>query len=297
MVAVARGSMVICARVQTCGRYHSINLVACVVSALFRCHEASMLRFVDAAIERARCTVDRNDHREGQRRVCLMRAPHDLTSIRHPESMMAFLSWWPSCAAFERCVSASPAGLLGELYNYKLLDSSMVFGTLFTLLPRASGTWGRVVPFAHVPAHADLREDERASARALVHPKESMVDGPEDYARVRCVCALLDTCGQYFTKGSGKRRLDIFLVYLNRCNHNRAIATLRSPRTRANAWSHVLATCTTPRPLELLMNLYVGRYTFCKVISPDVEFMLSDTLAALRPRMMRPQSCAHAGES
>ena len=62
-------------------------MAACVVSALYRYHEDAMIRVVDAAIEMARCAVDRNDYRDCQRRVCLMR-------------------------------------LIGELYNYRLLDSA-----------------------------------------------------------------------------------------------------------------------------------------------------------------------------
>ena len=38
-------------------KYHTINLVACVLSALYRYHEAAMVRTVDAAVERARCAT------------------------------------------------------------------------------------------------------------------------------------------------------------------------------------------------------------------------------------------------
>ena len=31
--------------------------------------------------------------------------------------------------------------------------------------------------------------------------------------RVRLTCVLLDTCGQYFDRGSSKKKLDCFLVY------------------------------------------------------------------------------------
>ena len=71
-------------------KYHIIALVASVVSGLCRYHEAAMLRFVDATLEAARLTVERNDFREAQRRVCLMR-------------------------------------LIGELYNYQMVDSAVVF--------------------------------------------------------------------------------------------------------------------------------------------------------------------------
>ena len=41
-------------------------------------------------------------------------------------------------------------------------------------------------------------------------------DPPTNYFRVRLVCVLLSTCGQYFSKGSAKARLDRFLVYFQR---------------------------------------------------------------------------------
>ena len=136
------------------------------------------MRLVDAALELVRLTVDRNDFREAQRRVCLMK-------------------------------------LLGELYNYQLMDSSTIFKTLHLLVPQDASIWGRVVPLPHVPAHADS-EGALPSARLLVHEREPMPDGPTDTNRLRCVCALLDTCGQFFCKGSAKRKLDVFLVHLMR---------------------------------------------------------------------------------
>ena len=109
------------------------------------------------SVERARIAIDRNDYREGQRRVCLYR-------------------------------------LMGELYNYKLMDSSMVFRVLFTVLPRDAGKWGNVMPLTHVGAHLELRDAVVPTARTLVHPKEPMGDGPDDCSRLRAACALLEVC-------------------------------------------------------------------------------------------------------
>lgn len=39
------------------------------------------------------------------------------------------------------------------------------------------------------------------------------LDPPEHLFRIRLVCTLLDTCGQYFDRGTSKKRLDCFLVY------------------------------------------------------------------------------------
>lgn len=41
----------------------------------------------------------------------------------------------------------------------------------------------------------------------------SVLDPPEHLFRIRLICTLLDTCGQYFDHGNYKKKLDCFLVY------------------------------------------------------------------------------------
>ncbi len=41
-------------------------------------------------------------------------------------------------------------------------------------------------------------------------------DPPEHLFRIRLACVLLDTCGEYFDNGSSKKKLDCYLVYLQR---------------------------------------------------------------------------------
>lgn len=48
----------------------------------------------------------------------------------------------------------------------------------------------------------------------------SSLDPPEHLFRIRLVCTILDTCGQYFDRGSSKRKLDCFLVYFQVCKLN-----------------------------------------------------------------------------
>lgn len=75
---------------------------------------------------------------------------------------------------------------LGELYNYKLLDSRDVFTVLYSFI-----TFG-------------VTND---------HNNVSPLDPPDNVFRIRLVCALLETCGAYFNSGSSKKRLDYFLVF------------------------------------------------------------------------------------
>nr|CAG4645353.1 EOG090X0143 [Lynceus sp. MCZ IZ 141354] len=69
---------------------------------------------------------------------------------------------------------------LGELYNYRLIDSAVVFKILYSLI-----TFG----------------------------VETELDPSDNVMRIRLVCTLLDTCGIYFTSGQAKKRLDFFLTY------------------------------------------------------------------------------------
>lgn len=42
------------------------------------------------------------------------------------------------------------------------------------------------------------------------------LDPPFSYFRIRLVCSLLETCGQFFNKGLAKKRLDRFLTFFQR---------------------------------------------------------------------------------
>lgn len=83
----------------------------------------------------------------------------------------------------------SSAKFLGELYNYRMVESAVIFRTLFSFI-----SFG-------------VNQDGSPSS----------LDPPEHLFRIRLVCTLLDTCGQYFDRGSSKRKLDCFLIYFQVC--------------------------------------------------------------------------------
>ncbi|KAJ3666664.1 hypothetical protein Zmor_002099 [Zophobas morio] len=76
---------------------------------------------------------------------------------------------------------------LGELYNYRMVESADIFKVLYSLI-----TFG-VSMDPNVP---------------------SPLDPPNHLFRIRLACVLLETCGTYFSSGSSKRRLDYYLVFL-----------------------------------------------------------------------------------
>lgn len=77
----------------------------------------------------------------------------------------------------------------GELYIYRMVDSSLVFDMLYKLLSYGyEGGYPRP---------------------GLINP----LDMPDDYFRIRLVCNLLETCGRFFEKGTNGKKLDFFLTY------------------------------------------------------------------------------------
>ncbi len=134
-------------------RYNSIHCLANLVSGLALYHEHIGIHVVDAVIEDIRLGLELNLPKYNQRRV----------------SMIKYLA---------------------ELYNYRMVESSIIFKTLYTLI-----TYGVTL-------------DTENSAESL--------DQPSNFFRIRLVCAMLDTCGQYFDRGNTKKKLDCFLVYFQR---------------------------------------------------------------------------------
>ncbi|KAL1517813.1 hypothetical protein ABEB36_001536 [Hypothenemus hampei] len=76
---------------------------------------------------------------------------------------------------------------LGELYNYRMVESADVFKVLYSLI----------------------------SFGVSMDPNDpSLLDPPNHLFRIRLACVLLETCGTYFSSGSSKKKLDYYLVFL-----------------------------------------------------------------------------------
>ncbi|XP_050312135.1 regulator of nonsense transcripts 2 isoform X2 [Anthonomus grandis grandis] len=75
---------------------------------------------------------------------------------------------------------------LGELYNYRMVESADVFKVLYSLI----------------------------SFGVSMDPNEpSLLDPPNHLFRIRLACVLLETCGTYFSSGSSKKKLDYYLIF------------------------------------------------------------------------------------
>ncbi|CAI8037046.1 Regulator of nonsense transcripts 2 [Geodia barretti] len=129
-------------------KFSNIHCLANLLAGLRAYQEDAVFRAVDSILEDIRLGLEINHPKFNQRRV--------------------------SCVKF-----------LGEMYNYQLIESNVVFRVLYLLI---SFGWN-------------------------VDGSPSPLDPYDNYFRVRLVCTLLDTCGQYFDRGSGKRKMDCFLVF------------------------------------------------------------------------------------
>ncbi|XP_073299406.1 regulator of nonsense transcripts UPF2 [Primulina huaijiensis] len=132
------------------GKYSQIHLIASLTAGLSRYHEDFAVSVVDEVLEEIRLGLELNDYGMQQKRVAFMR-------------------------------------FLGELYNYELVDSSVIFDTLYLTLDFGHGTM-----------------------------EQDILDPPEDCFRIRIIITLLQTCGHYFDRGSSKRKLDRFLIHFQR---------------------------------------------------------------------------------
>lgn len=77
---------------------------------------------------------------------------------------------------------------LAEIYRFHLINTHVILDLLYQLI-----TFGSDSP-----------------------PTDKAHDPPQDTFRIRLVAAVLETCGDNFSRGSQKRKLDIFLVYFQR---------------------------------------------------------------------------------
>jgi len=131
-------------------KYPNIRTLAGVVAEMTLYQEFVGHRIVDAVLEDIRWSLEFPISKFNQRRV----------------SMVKYLA---------------------ELYNYRMVESSVIFKVLYTLI-----TFG----VSYDPS------------------VESELDQPDHLLRLRLVLTILDTCGVFFSSGLSKKRLDYYLHYL-----------------------------------------------------------------------------------
>ncbi|KAK4701878.1 regulator of nonsense transcripts 2, partial [Phenoliferia sp. Uapishka_3] len=133
-------------------KYSNVHLFAVLLHDLNRYHPDFAVGVIDEVLENIRIGMETNSFKYNQQRIATIK-------------------------------------YLGELYNYRVVDSRVIFDTLWSLVTFGHPD-GR--PWPDVP---------------------SPIDSPDDCFRVRLVCTLLDTCGSCFERGALKKKLDSFLTF------------------------------------------------------------------------------------
>lgn len=124
-------------------RFPVIRWLADLVSGLSSYQEKSITKVIDTVFEDIRAGLEIHSPKLAQRRIAM-------------------------------------AKYLGELYNYKLVDSSNILNTLYSIISLGVST------------------DEGNTYSPL--------DPPDSLFRLKLACVLLETCGQYFTSSLSRKR-------------------------------------------------------------------------------------------
>lgn len=143
-------------------KYSNIHLLAVLLGSLYRYHQDFVIMVIDNVLEQINLGLEQNDFQFNQRRIAEVK-------------------------------------YLGELYNYKMVDSPVIFDTLY-----------RIVTFGH-PGGTPKRD------------VLNILDLPDDFFRIRLVCNLLDTCGVCFDRGAAKKKLDFFLTFFQFYTHTKEV--------------------------------------------------------------------------
>ena len=150
-------------------KYSNIHYLAILVGALYRYHQDFVVSILDTLLENVTLGLEQNDFKYNQKRIAEVK-------------------------------------YLGELYNYKMLDSPVIFDTMY-----------RIVTFGHGKLNHKGTIFSLTSSTANGTPtpdRMNPLDTPDDFFRVRLICTVLDTCGTCFERGPAKKKLDFFLTFL-----------------------------------------------------------------------------------
>ncbi|XP_076800221.1 regulator of nonsense transcripts 2-like [Clavelina lepadiformis] len=185
-------------------KYNNVHCLASLVAGLVAYRDDIGYNVVDDVLEEIRVGMEINHPRYNQRRV-------------------------------------SSVKFLGELYNYRMLESVVIFNVLYSFI-----TFG-----------VTYNSDQSAP-----------LDPPENLFRIRLVCVLLETCGQYFDRGSSKKKLDYFISYFQRYIwHKKSLPY----------WSESDKNLSVDPAEETMTS--VSRFPV------EVDYLVQDTIEALRPKI------------
>lgn len=194
-------------------KFYNIRFLAALIAALSKTHPWIPIAVIDGVVEDILLMMEVNELCYNQRRIPMIR-------------------------------------YFGELYNYKLADSSLVFKILYSLI-----TYG-----VHYPE----------PDQTLTQIPMSTLDPPSNLFRIKLVCYLLETCGDYLTSGADKRKLHCYLLFFQRYYWCKKYIYTLHPYCMAMSGNQFPAT---------------------------IEYLYNDTLNDLRPKFVIAKSYPQAVEA
>lgn len=198
-------------------KFNNVHCLASLVAGLISYQDDVGIKIVDDVLEEIRIGMEINHPKFNQRRI-------------------------------------SSVKFLGELYNYRMFDSSIVFNSLYSFI-----TFGVTYDLHNI----------------------SPIDPPENLFRIRLVCALLETCGQYFDRGTNKKKLDYFLQYFQRYIWFKKSHSVwqQTPNSASEDPDGDNTTQTKP------------------YFSVEIDYLVQDTLEPLRPKLKLVGSLEEANKA
>lgn len=150
-------------------KFGNIHLMAILASGLNRYHTDFGVQIVDGVVEEIRIGLEQNIFKHNQRRIAV-------------------------------------AKYLGELYNYRMIESPLIFDTLYSIVTFGHGKNEKILD-------SDVINSFFLEFGRPARERYCSIDAPNDFFRIRLCCTLLDTCGMCFDRGSSKKKLDNFLTF------------------------------------------------------------------------------------
>ena len=156
-------------------KWHSMHYLAIILGSLHRYHQDFTITVIDDVLENIELNLEINEFKDNQKRTAEVR-------------------------------------YVGELYVYRMVDSSVIFDTMY-----------KVALFGHGESLSRRGcETMRTSLTILSGgwPKPGSapsIDLPDDFFRVRLICTLIEICGGFFDKGAIRKKFDFFLVFFQVC--------------------------------------------------------------------------------
>eukprot|EP00092_Neocalanus_flemingeri_P034844 GFUD01037919.1.p1 GENE.GFUD01037919.1~~GFUD01037919.1.p1 ORF type:complete len:1219 (+),score=513.71 GFUD01037919.1:43-3699(+) len=211
-------------------KYFNIRYVASLLAGLVQYHDWVGQEIIDSVLEDIRLGMEANNPKQNQRRTAMVK-------------------------------------FLGEMYNYRLVESALIFKVLYSLI-----TFGVIM-------------DPETAWNSLDHPDQMV--------RLRLVCVLLDTCGQYFSSGTSKKKLDYYLLYFQRYYLFKKSCYPSDTSFPLGISNIVLETISIIRPK---MKMLEDFETACKaVLKIEEEFVA--ILREKMPEFMQQQVVPQEGEA